>query len=80
MLYKLGRFLQVAGMIILPVGMAGNVYDEQRIHGRDSLAIAALGIAVFVVGWLLQQAGGQDNFETFQIPVGPPRRPLQFGG
>jgi hypothetical protein len=57
MLYKLGRALQVAGMIIVPVGMAGNIVREKQVSVNDSLAIAFVGVAVFVVGWLLQQAG-----------------------
>jgi hypothetical protein len=57
MLYKLGRALQVAGMLIMPVGMAGNIMRPEQITVQDSLTIAAVGIAVFGLGWLLQQAG-----------------------
>jgi hypothetical protein len=58
MLYKLGRALQVAGMIILPIGMVGNIYDATLISVQESLVIAGVGIVVFGIGWLLQQAGG----------------------
>ncbi len=57
MLYKLGRALQVAGMIILPVGMAGNIVRPEQVTVQDSLVIAGVGAVVFGVGWLLQQAG-----------------------
>jgi hypothetical protein len=57
MLYKLGRALQVAGMLILPVGMAGNILRPEQITVKDSLVIAGVGIVVFGIGWLLQQAG-----------------------
>jgi hypothetical protein len=57
MLYRLGRFLQVAGMIILPVGMAGNILEPEKVTVQDSLTVAAVGIAVFAAGWLAQQLG-----------------------
>ena len=59
LLYKLGRLLQVVGMILLPLAVAGNLVPEEahRIDLRTSLAMSAVGVAVFVVGWLLQQAG-----------------------
>ncbi len=57
MLYKLGRFLQVAGMIVLPLGVAGNMARPDEIDLRTSLMISGLGVVVFVVGYLLQQAG-----------------------
>jgi len=55
MLYKLGRFLQFAGLIILPVGMAGNMADKLNL--KEMFIVCAAGILVFAVGWLLQQAG-----------------------
>jgi hypothetical protein len=57
MLYKVGRVLQVAGLLILPVGMAGNVVRPEQITVQDSLVIAGVGLAVFALGWLLQQIG-----------------------
>jgi hypothetical protein len=57
MLFKLGRVLQIVGMIILPVGMAGNIVRPEQISVQDSLVIAGVGVVVFGVGWLLQQAG-----------------------
>jgi hypothetical protein len=57
MLYKLGRFLQIAGMIIVPVGMAGNIVRPEQVSVNDSLMVMLFGLVVFGVGWLLQQAG-----------------------
>ena len=59
LLYKLGRLLQLVGMILLPLAVAGNLVPEEahRIDLRTSLALSAVGVAVFAVGWLLQQAG-----------------------
>lgn len=55
-LYKLGRFLQLAGMFILPYAMVGNVMEKLDL--KQMLVLCAIGVGVFAVGWLLQQAGG----------------------
>jgi len=55
MLYKLARFLQLQGLLICPAGIAGNVLRPEEVTLKDSLMIAAGGILVFTVGWLLQQ-------------------------
>ena len=57
LLYKLGRFLQVVGMLVTPVGMAGNLIDPVRVDVKTSLLVAGAGIVIFTTGWLLQQAG-----------------------
>jgi hypothetical protein len=57
MIYQLGRFLQLLGLLILPAGVAGNLSRPDLIGVRASLAIALIGISVFSLGWLLQQAG-----------------------
>jgi hypothetical protein len=57
MLYKLGRFLQLLGLLIAPAGVAGNVARPDEVDLKASLGIAALGVGVFAIGWLLQQAG-----------------------
>jgi hypothetical protein len=54
MLYSIARFLQFAGLIILPIAIAGNLAD-QRLSVPQSLMLSAIGIVVFFVGWLLQQ-------------------------
>ena len=55
MLYKAGRFLQFAGLVILPVAMAGNA--AEKLHLKQMLFLCLAGILVFALGWLLQQAG-----------------------
>ena len=61
MLYKLGRFLQLAGLVILPVAMSGNVAErgdgKPFLSEPQFLGLAAVGVLVFVMGWLVQQAG-----------------------
>jgi hypothetical protein len=56
MLYKVGRFLQVVGLILLPVAIAGNVAREDQVNLKLSLTLSAVGVGVFVLGWWLQQA------------------------
>ncbi len=55
MFYKLGRFLQFAGLVVLPVAIAGNV--AEKLDLKESLLLSTAGILVFSLGWLLQQAG-----------------------
>ncbi len=63
MLYKLGRFLQLVGLILLPVAIAGNVVpdshggDKTVLDLKESLTLSAVGVLVFSLGWLIQQAG-----------------------
>jgi len=48
----LGRLLQLAGMIILPVGlMLGLFRDDLKMEVR----LLFVGGALFVVGWLLSR-------------------------
>jgi len=56
MLYRMGRFLQLLGLLIAPVGVAGNLARRDEVDEKTLLAIAAVGVGVFVLGWLLQQA------------------------
>jgi hypothetical protein len=55
MLYRLGRFMQFAGLVILPIAISGNV--AERLDLRESLSLSAVGVLVFIAGWLLQQFG-----------------------
>jgi hypothetical protein len=57
MLYRLGRALQLVGLLLLPLAMAGNVSNNLDL--RQMLTVAGLGIGIFSIGWLLQQAGGK---------------------
>jgi hypothetical protein len=56
MLYKLARFLQLLGLLICPVGIAGNVARPEEVSVKASLIISGGGILVFTLGWFLQQA------------------------
>jgi hypothetical protein len=57
-LYRLARLLQLLGMILLPIAIAGNLSPENPLSLKASLLISGAGIAVFIVGWLLQQTVG----------------------
>jgi hypothetical protein len=57
MLYKFGRLLQLVGLILLPVAIAGNLTPDKRLDLRESLTLSAVGMVVFGLGWLIQQAG-----------------------
>jgi hypothetical protein len=54
MLYRLARTLQLIGLLLLPIAMAGNVAESLDL--RQMLTLAGLGVGVFALGWLLQQA------------------------
>jgi hypothetical protein len=56
MRYRIGRLLQVAGLLITPAGIMGNLVHADEITVKTSLTIAAAGVTVFVIGWLLQQS------------------------
>jgi hypothetical protein len=53
-MYTLGRLLQLVGLVLLPLAIAGNLANEQ-LNLKQSLGLSAVGIGVFSVGWLLQQ-------------------------
>ena len=53
MLYKLGRLLQFAGLVILPIAIAGDMAG--RVEFKQSLTLSFVGVVVFFTGWLLQQ-------------------------
>jgi hypothetical protein len=55
MMYTLGRMLQLLGLLVVPVAIAGNLANE-RLNLREMLELSAIGILVFALGWLLQQA------------------------
>lgn len=57
MFYKLGRFLQIVAMILLPLAIAGNLSPERPLTLGQSLTLSALGVIVFGVGYLIQQMG-----------------------
>jgi hypothetical protein len=53
-MYNLGRLLQLLGLLILPLAIAGNLAGE-RLSLKDSLTMSGVGVVVFSIGWLLQQ-------------------------
>ncbi len=54
-MYRLGRFLQLLGLLIAPVGMAGNLARPEQVTEGRMLGILAAGVLVFSVGWLIQR-------------------------
>ncbi len=54
MRYRLGRFLQLVGLCILPTGIAGNVLYPGAVTEGVMLTITALGAAIFAAGWFIQ--------------------------
>lgn len=56
MLYKLARFLQGLGLLLLPVGIAGNLAEKLTLW--QSLSVSGVGVLVFYIGWSLQQRTG----------------------
>jgi hypothetical protein len=57
MVYKLGRFLQIVAMILLPLAIAGNLSPERPLTLGQSLTMSTIGVIVFIFGYLLQQMG-----------------------
>ena len=57
MLYKVGRFLQLLGLLIAPAGVVGNIVQREVVTEGVMLSILAVGGGVFLLGWLVQQAG-----------------------
>ncbi len=56
MLYRLGRLLQLLGLLLLPIAIAGNLAREDQVDLKTSLMLSSIGIAVFALGWLVQQS------------------------
>ena len=56
MLYRVPRFCQLAGLIILPIAIAGNIAkNPPPLDLRESLLLSSLGVLLFIIGWALQQ-------------------------
>jgi hypothetical protein len=54
MLYKVGRFLQFVGLfVILPIAIVGQAMND--LTEGQMLLWAGVGVAVFYLGWNLQQ-------------------------
>jgi hypothetical protein len=50
--YRLGRLLQLVGMLILPFAMASELLDKVGLG--QSMLIAAFGALVFYIGFQIQ--------------------------
>ncbi len=50
--YRIGRLLQVLGMIVLPFGIASEL--EGKVGLGQSMLIAAGGTLIFYIGYLVQ--------------------------
>ncbi len=57
MTYRIGRFLQLAGLILLPQGMVLELLG--RVTLWQSLLIALSGAAIFMIGIGVQRIGGR---------------------
>jgi hypothetical protein len=62
MLYRLGRFLQLLGLIIVPVALAGNLVELAggafKLDLKEMLLLSALGMVIFMIGLALQRRAG----------------------
>jgi hypothetical protein len=57
MLYKIGRLLQLLGLLVLPIAMAGELSESMSLS--KMLTWACVGTVLFMAGWMLQQSRGQ---------------------
>ena len=57
MLYRVGRILQLLGLLILPIAIAGQA-TEAMSEGRMFMWAGA-GVVIFGCGWMLQQSAGK---------------------
>ena len=56
MLYKIARLCQLAGLVILPIALVGNIAkNPPPLDLRESLALSSLGVLLFIIGWALQE-------------------------
>lgn len=56
MRYKLGRTLQLIGLVLLPIAMAGNLARPDAFGLWYTLGLSSIGVLAFTLGWLLQQS------------------------
>jgi hypothetical protein len=53
MLYGLGRLMQLVGLILLPVAMAGNLAEQMSL--KDMYIVCGVGLVLFLIGLSLQK-------------------------
>ena len=54
MRYRLGRFLQILAMCILPAGVAGNVLEPEAVPEKVMLTLLGIGVVIFLLGYVIQ--------------------------
>jgi len=58
-MYGLARLLQLLGLVLVPLAVAGNLAEvagaDNRLDLKQSLILSGFGVALFYLGWLLQQ-------------------------
>lgn len=54
-LYGTGRVLQLIGLLLLPLAIAGEISPNKDLNLSQSLALTAAGLCVFGLGYALQQ-------------------------
>jgi len=57
MLYRLGRVMQVTGLVMLPIAIVANLAPERSVSLGTSLTFSGIGVLIFFLGWLIQQGG-----------------------
>ncbi|MCS7015384.1 MAG: hypothetical protein RMJ19_02495 [Gemmatales bacterium] len=61
MTYLIGRILQIIGLVLVPVAVAGNLAEIAQarfaLSLRESLALAVVGMLAFYLGYSLQSRG-----------------------
>jgi len=58
MAYRIGRLLQVLGLLVAPIGMAGNLLNRDTITERHVLLTLIFGAVLFGIGRTIQGPGG----------------------
>jgi hypothetical protein len=59
LLSRLGVCCQIAGMALLPVGVAGNLSPVNPLSVSAMMTLTAAGVVLFLVGVALRRAGGR---------------------
>lgn len=54
MRYRLGRLLQMIGLVVPLIGVAGNIARPEEVPVKTTLTYAGIGMAIFYLGYLIQ--------------------------
>jgi hypothetical protein len=49
--------MQLIGMILLPLAIVANISPTDPVDLKTSLTMPGVGVLIFGLGWLIQQAG-----------------------